>query len=79
MGIFTSLLILLLTMCAVHGQQTLVDVSTQSTCTESAVQLGPSGENAWAQAGLDVYVDRYLRCGTIIAFKLQWFAVGSGR
>lgn len=54
MEIFTSLLILLLTMCAVHGQQTLVDVSTPSACTESVIQ-GSSGENAWAQVGLDIY------------------------
>ncbi len=62
----------------VHCQQTLVDVSTQAFCSESAIQ-NPSGENRWAQAGLDTNVDIALKCGDIIAFKLEWFPVGSGK
>ena len=60
---------------AVYGQQTLVDVSTQAVCSDSGV-LGPSGENRWAEAGLDTDVDTYLKCGEIVAFKLQWFSGG---
>ena len=54
----------------VHGIQTLVDVSTEAKCTQVAIQ-NPSGKNRWAQAGLITYIDTYLTCGDIIAFKLE--------
>ncbi|CAF4963174.1 unnamed protein product, partial [Rotaria sp. Silwood1] len=57
-------------------EQTIVDTSTQASCTETPIQ-NPSGENRWGQAGLDTNVDIYLKCGDIIAFKLEWFPVGS--
>ncbi|CAF0745387.1 unnamed protein product [Adineta steineri] len=62
----------------IYCQQTLVDVSTQALCTQSAIQ-NPSGENRWAQAGLDTNVDIALKCGDIIAFKIESFPVGSGK
>jgi hypothetical protein len=63
---------------AVHCQQTIVDVSTEALCTQSPIQ-NPSGDSRWAKAGLDVYVDTFITCGDIIAFKLEWFPVGSGK
>lgn len=70
------LVILLAIIYKISCQQTLVDVSTHALCTESAIQ-NPSREDSWAQAGLDTNVDLYLKCGDIIAFKLEWFPVGS--
>lgn len=51
-------------------------MSSQAICSESAVQ-DRSGENRWAEAGLDTNVDFYLKCGDIIAFKLEWFPIRS--
>ena len=75
---YSSLFILVCMVCVVYGQQTLVDVSTQAVCTESGIQ-NPSYENRWAQAGLDTNVDIALKCGDIVAYKLEWFPVGSGK
>ncbi|CAF1251826.1 unnamed protein product [Rotaria sordida] len=62
----------------VLSQQTMIDVSTQAVCTQTLV-LKASGVNQWAKAGLDTNVDWNLVCGDIIAFKLEWFPVGSGK
>ena len=59
-----------------YSQPCPLDVSTQATCTESAVQ-NPTYDSRWHLAGLDTNLDFYLKCGKIITFKLEWFPIGS--
>ncbi|CAF1034051.1 unnamed protein product [Didymodactylos carnosus] len=49
--------------------------STEAYCTQVGI-LPPSGEDRWALAGLDLNVDWVLKCGNIVAYKLQWFSGG---
>ncbi|CAF0926515.1 unnamed protein product [Didymodactylos carnosus] len=54
---------------------TKLDASDKAYCTQVGI-LPPSGEDRWALAGLDLNVDWVLKCGNIVAYKLQWFSGG---
>ncbi|CAF2574922.1 unnamed protein product [Rotaria sp. Silwood2] len=70
--------IALSTIQTVLSQLTVVDVSTQALCTQTAT-LNPDSDARWAQAGLDTNIDWVIECGEIVAYKLEWFPVGSGK
>lgn len=50
-----------------------IDVSVQGSCTEVTNQP-PSRDKRWALGGVDLNVDWAIKCGDIVAYKLQWFS-----
>ena len=50
-------------------------ITSQGSCREVANEP-PLNDERWPHSGIDLNVDWSLKCGDIIAYKLQWFSGG---
>ncbi|CAF2812718.1 unnamed protein product [Rotaria sp. Silwood2] len=57
------------------GNYGCFDITSQGSCTEVSNQP-PSRDLRWPRSGIDLNLDWAIKCGDIIAYKLQWFSGG---
>jgi hypothetical protein len=57
------------------GNYGCFDITSQGSCTEVSNE-GPTSDLRWSGSGLDSNIDWTIKCGDIIAYKLQWFSGG---
>ncbi|CAF3020087.1 unnamed protein product, partial [Rotaria sp. Silwood2] len=54
------------------GNYGCFDITSQGSCTEVSNEP-PTYDNRWSGSGIDSNIDWVIKCGDIIAYKLQWF------
>lgn len=57
------------------GNYGCFDIISQGSCVEVANQT-PSRDIRWPRSGIDLNIDWAIKCGDIVAYKLQWFSGG---
>ncbi|CAF2105780.1 unnamed protein product [Rotaria magnacalcarata] len=57
------------------GNYGCFDIASQGSCTEVSNQPA-SRDIRWPHSGIDSNIDWAIKCGDIIAYKIQWFSGG---